>query len=81
VRSAHRTGGRLRTGVTNRYARTASAIVSTAAKCSIAPTNVRYLALVNWYQEMMLTSAKYRTFVGAMEHFAAVETMAEAVRA
>jgi len=37
--------------------------------------------LVNWYQEMMLTSAKYRTFVGAMEHFAAVETMAEAVRA
>jgi hypothetical protein len=29
----------------------------------------------------MLTSAKYRTFVGAMEHFAAVEAMPEAVQA
>jgi ABC-type bacteriocin/lantibiotic exporter with double-glycine peptidase domain len=32
--------------------------------------------LVNWYQDMMLTSAKYRTFVAAMERFASVEKMA-----
>ena len=33
--------------------------------------------LVNWYQDMTLTSAKYRTFVGAMEQFAALEAMPE----
>jgi ABC-type multidrug transport system fused ATPase/permease subunit len=37
--------------------------------------------LVNWYQDMMLTSAKYRTFVGAMEHFAAMEAMPEPAHA
>ena len=37
--------------------------------------------LVSWYQDMMLTSAKYRTFVGAMEQFAAVEALPEAVQA
>ena len=31
--------------------------------------------LVNWYQDMTLTSAKYRTFVGAMQQFAAVEKL------
>ena len=28
--------------------------------------------LVNWYQDMMLASAKYRTFAGAMNRFAEV---------
>jgi ABC-type bacteriocin/lantibiotic exporter with double-glycine peptidase domain len=35
-------------------------------------SNVRdpWSDLVNWYQDMMLTSTKYRTFVAAMERFA-----------
>jgi ABC-type multidrug transport system fused ATPase/permease subunit len=37
--------------------------------------------LVNWYQDMMLTTAKYRTFVGAMEQFAAVEALPAAAHA
>ena len=37
--------------------------------------------LVNWYQDMMLTSAKYRTFVGAMEQFAALEALPAAAQA
>ena len=32
--------------------------------------------LVNWYQEMTLASAKYRTFAAAMRRFAAVRASA-----
>ena len=35
--------------------------------------------LVNWYQDMMLASAKYQTFVGAMRKFSAVRHRAPSV--